>query len=48
MHEDIARRLREFGYPQTTAEDIKTELSLPKEKQSIIGMFATGWLEEYE
>jgi len=48
MHEDIARRLREFGYPQITASDVKTELELPEEKRSIIGMFAAGWLEEYE
>ena len=38
--EEIARRLREFGYPKTTAEVIKTELALPKAKRSVIGMFA--------
>lgn len=48
VYEDIARRLRAFGYLETTAQYVKTELALPEGKRSIVGMFAARWLEDYQ
>jgi hypothetical protein len=40
----IAEALREYGYPQCTAEMVTAELATPDDDRSIIGRFAADQL----
>jgi hypothetical protein len=40
----IAEALREYGYPQCTAEMVTAELAKPKDERNIIGRFAADQL----
>lgn len=41
----LARRLREFGYPDVTPAMVQEQLHKPPEDRDIIGMFAAGICE---
>ncbi len=42
----IARNLRQFGYPDVTAQTVIDEMAKPESERGIIGMFAKSMLEE--
>jgi hypothetical protein len=46
-HEDIARRLREFGYPDVTGQQVTEQLNKPAGERDVVGMFAAGMLVDY-